>query len=89
MNEPQMLESYMYQCTQRDRKLAQKYLLSKHKILRSDINVITDQRDIETLKESPTPKQAHHGENRYECNQSENKAVKRYVLKPHKHCHYE
>ena len=33
--------NHMYQCTQRDRKLAQKYLLSKHKILRSDINVIS------------------------------------------------
>ena len=33
-----------------------------------------DQRDIETPKGSPTPKQAQHGENKYECNQSENKA---------------
>ena len=53
MKEPQMLESYMYQCTQCDRKLAQKYLLSKHKHF--GVRYKCDQRDNGTLKGSPTP----------------------------------
>ena len=53
MNEPQMLESYVSMYTQCDRKLAQKYLLSKHKHF--GVRYKCDQRDNGTLKGSPTP----------------------------------
>ena len=75
----------------------QKYFPTKHK--RVGIRYRYDQCDNTTLKGSPKTTytctyilydtHAQYGGIENECNQCDNKAIKKYDLNPHKHCHYE